>query len=309
MLDRLERTSSSTTRATTQTTWAITQTQAGDIAAYAERAYAAELADGYAAPLSDGGLGGDGRIDIYVTDLTPLSDPPPYGVTIPDNNFAVSPDSGYIEFDGTSMNADWGFAPHAVAHELFHLVQFGIWLSSQVSDYWLYEGSADWMGYRVDGYARRPTSSGPDDMTLDCRDPNGTNMCSLQDDYQNNGYSRWPFFEYLSEKYGASFIKDIFTQGQAGGGVGDRSVVGGARREGDHARGHLQRLDDRAADRRLHGHDAPDGEAAAVRRRADRSDGRHAAGADASPWTISRRATSSFSAATTTRRSPATRRR
>ena len=68
----------------------------------------------------------------------------------------MSPDSGYIEFDGTSMNADWGFAPHAVAHELFHLVQFGVWLSSQVSDYWLYEGSADWMGYRVDGYVGRP---------------------------------------------------------------------------------------------------------------------------------------------------------
>jgi hypothetical protein len=76
------------------TTWAITQTQAGDIAAYAERAYSAELADGYAAPLSDGGLGGDNRIDIYVTDLSLVSTPPPYGLTIPDNNFTVSPDTG-----------------------------------------------------------------------------------------------------------------------------------------------------------------------------------------------------------------------
>src|SRR5689334_16003871 len=49
---------------------AITQTQAGDVAALAERAYAAELADGYAAPISDGALGGDSRIDIYVDDLS-----------------------------------------------------------------------------------------------------------------------------------------------------------------------------------------------------------------------------------------------
>ena len=197
-----------------QTASAITQTQAGDIAVDAERAYAAELADGYAAPLSDGGLGGDNRIDIYVTDL---GIPPPYGVTIPDNNFAVSPDSGYIEFDGTSVNADWGFAPHAVAHELFHLVQFGIWLSPNVADYWLYEGSADWMGYRVDGYTG-DFELGPDDMALDCRDPLGTNMCSLWDDYENNGYSRWPFFEYLSETYGASFLSNVLAQGQAGAG-------------------------------------------------------------------------------------------
>src|SRR4051812_45883358 len=50
--------------------YAITQTTAGDIATLAERAYAAELADGFPAPVSDGLLGGDGRIDIYVDDLT-----------------------------------------------------------------------------------------------------------------------------------------------------------------------------------------------------------------------------------------------
>src|SRR6476620_5129696 len=52
------------------TAFKITQTQAGDVAALAERAYTAELADGYAAPLSDGVLGGDSRTDIYVGDLT-----------------------------------------------------------------------------------------------------------------------------------------------------------------------------------------------------------------------------------------------
>src|SRR5438128_7422809 len=48
------------------TTDAITATQAGDLAGWAERAYTAELADGYPTPPSDGALGGDSRIDIYV---------------------------------------------------------------------------------------------------------------------------------------------------------------------------------------------------------------------------------------------------
>src|SRR5438445_13273025 len=49
-----------------QTAFAITQTQAGDVAALAERAYAAGLADGYAAPLS---AGARGRAPHHDTDL------------------------------------------------------------------------------------------------------------------------------------------------------------------------------------------------------------------------------------------------
>src|SRR5947209_16183124 len=63
-------------------TFAITQTTAGDIATFAERAYTAELADGYPAPPSDGGLGGDNRLDIYVADLSQLK---ALGLTVPDN--------------------------------------------------------------------------------------------------------------------------------------------------------------------------------------------------------------------------------
>jgi hypothetical protein len=63
-------------------------------------------------------------------------------------------------------------------------------------------------------------------MSLDCRDPIGfngaidmnppSNKCDLSADYLGNGDSRWPFFEYLSEKYGAGFAKDVFTLGLAG---------------------------------------------------------------------------------------------
>src|SRR5579864_5373476 len=45
-----------------------TETRAGDVAAYAERAYALEASWGYPMPLDDG----DGHIDIYLTDLSAM---------------------------------------------------------------------------------------------------------------------------------------------------------------------------------------------------------------------------------------------
>jgi hypothetical protein len=100
--------------------FAITQTTAGDIAALAERAYAAETADGYAAPPSDGGLGGDNRLDIYVVDPGIQGI---LGVTVPDNPGAPST-SSYILLNGT-LPTD-AFSQHTIAHELFHTIQLGI---------------------------------------------------------------------------------------------------------------------------------------------------------------------------------------
>src|SRR4029077_12708004 len=33
------------------------------------------------------------------------------------------------------------------------------------------------------------------------------------DVYETNGYSRWTFFEYLSERYGGTIVKDVFARG------------------------------------------------------------------------------------------------
>ncbi len=49
--------------------FSMTTARAGDIGALAEEALAAELADGYPMPPSDGVSGGDGRMDIYVQSL------------------------------------------------------------------------------------------------------------------------------------------------------------------------------------------------------------------------------------------------
>ena len=201
------------------TTWAITQTQAGDIAARAERALEAEMGDGYPRPLSDVLVDGNDKIDIYVEDLSTFTNVAGFSKWDFDNPTT----SGFIELAGNLQEA--AFTQHVIAHELFHLVQFSIWLPSRLSDYWLLEASAEWMGFRVNGYPAPGTDVVPMDMALDCRDPIGaspgpppvdSNMCDLSDDYLGNGYSRWPFFEYLIENYGPSFIRDIFAQGFAG---------------------------------------------------------------------------------------------
>jgi hypothetical protein len=194
-------------------TFAITQTTAGDIAAVAERAYTAELADGFPAPLDDSLFSSDARTDIYVADLSAVS---ALGLTIPDNPGGLT-SSAYIVLDGSTPEV--AFSQHVIAHEFFHTLQLATWQPANLSDYWLLEGSAEWVGYRVDGYDTSFGGGaffGPADMSLDCRDPLGTNMCDLSSDYANNGYSRWPFFEYVVEKYGTAFVQDVFARGAAG---------------------------------------------------------------------------------------------
>ena len=47
-------------------------------------------------------------------------------------------------------------------------------------------------------------------MSLDCDSP----ACG-PDGYEAYGYSRWTFFEYMSDRFGVGFVKDIL--GQAAG--------------------------------------------------------------------------------------------
>lgn len=193
-----------------------TQATAGSVGATAERAYSAELADGYAAPLPDATLGGDSRIDIYIADLSSFE---ALGISIPDAGGPQS--SGYIMLDGRTP--DQAFAAHTIAHELFHLIQFGLWASGGFSDGWLYESTAEWMGYRATGYdISGGLELGPPEMSLDCSDPRGLAGCDPSDPYANGGYSRWGFFEYLSEKLGPSFVQSVFAQA-----AGSRTGIGG----------------------------------------------------------------------------------
>lgn len=173
----------------------IVQQQAGDLAANAERAYATIVgAWGYPAPLDDG----DGKVDIWVQNLSPSST----GVVA-----YVDPDAPLANFSTSWMAIDPSVvtSQHVVAHELLHVLQVGTWIPA---DGWLLEGSAEWGGFAVNGYAGTAGSIGAPDMSLDC----DSDSCG-DDGYETGGYSRWPFFQYLSERFGNAFVRDVFAKG------------------------------------------------------------------------------------------------
>jgi hypothetical protein len=98
-----------------------------------------------------------------------------------------------------------------IAHELMHLIQYSQWITA---DAWLLEGTAEWAGFNVSGYSPFGGSIldtvGAPDMSLDC----DSDACG-NDYYETGGYSRWPFFEYLSDRFGIGVVKDVFARGAA----------------------------------------------------------------------------------------------
>jgi len=201
---------------------AITETQAGDILGYAEDAYAAEIGTyGFPAPPSDGVLGGDSRIDIYVTDED-SSATGTLGVTWPDGG----PPSTTASIN---IDAPAGISPATVAHEFFHVIQLGIWLPANPTEYWLLEETAEWMSAKVNLYPESFVADlGPTDMALDCKDAIGTNKCDLKDGYANGGYSRWPFWQSVTQLYGHGFVKEVFQHGAANPGETGVAALEGA---------------------------------------------------------------------------------
>jgi hypothetical protein len=179
----------------------VTDQTAADTANIAENAYTAVTQTyGYPPPMDDG----DGKIDVWIgstgsADIT--------GFAFPD--LLSNQTSGYILLDSsTGLNA------HTIAHELFHLVQFGLWLPT---DGWLLESTAEWTGFRFEGFPDNISGSlAAPDMSLDCIGDKCGN-----DDYERGGYSRWSFFEYLSERFGSTIVKDVLDRGAA---LGDPTV-------------------------------------------------------------------------------------
>jgi hypothetical protein len=103
-----------------------------------------------------------------------------------------------------------------IAHELFHLIQFARFIPD---DGWLMESTAEWMGFRFEGFPLGIDSSlAAPDLSLDCIGDKCGN-----DVYETNGYSRWSFFEYLNERYGSTIVADVFNRGAA---LGDPTIPG-----------------------------------------------------------------------------------
>ena len=191
---------------------AITETQAGDVLGWAEKAYAAEVGTyGFPAPPSDGVLGGDGRIDIYVVDMYVSGPSAVMAETFPDNPPPQASTSASIDVDAVA-----GLTPEVIAHQVFNVIQLGMWQPASTTENWLLEESAEWMAAKVNAYdAAFVADLGPSDMALDCKDPIGTNKCDLVDSEANLAYTRWPFWESVTQKFGILFVKEVFADGAA----------------------------------------------------------------------------------------------
>jgi hypothetical protein len=170
----------------------ITAQTAGDIGQIAERAYSTLTASyGYPVPLDDG----DAKVDIYVLDLGPAL----LGRATPEGSGNQLP--GYIE-----LSYAGGLNDHVIAHELFHLIQFAIFIPD---DGWLLESTAEWMGFRFEGFPLGiDLSLAAPDLSLDCIG----DKCG-DSNYEIGGYSRWSFFEYLRQRYGSTIVADVFNRG------------------------------------------------------------------------------------------------
>jgi hypothetical protein len=193
----------------------IVHQDAGDLAALLERSYTLFMTElGYPAPLDDG----DGRIDVFVVDLSTVA---ALGAALSDNIAALQA-SGYLYIDDGSVQS-----AETVAHELFHLIQIGQW---QPMDKFVMEGTAEWAGFRfvnfplaVDVGDDEPVplseTLGAPDMSLTCRGF----ACGFSG-YENGGYSRWHFYQYLTERFGGQPVKELFAKAKA---LNDATLLGG----------------------------------------------------------------------------------
>ena len=114
-----------------------------------------------------------------------------------------------------------GGAAAAEAHwagaAAFHgstLALWGVWQE------WFSLGTAEWAGLTSAGFPEFASMLDKPDISLDCYDA----PCD-EDLFFYNGQARWPFFQYLTDRFGDDAVRDVWTQvaaraGMAADGVG-----------------------------------------------------------------------------------------
>jgi hypothetical protein len=135
--------------------WAITdlaaQAMAASVLAEAEKVRAFENGTlGWRPPPSDGGAGGDNRVDIYLQDLGAQR---LFGFAATDPNQNSRSQSSYLVIDNDFAPAQYNGEPSdkslrlTLAHEYGHVLQYGY---DVTGDGWHYEASAVWLEHRMD---------------------------------------------------------------------------------------------------------------------------------------------------------------
>jgi hypothetical protein len=193
-----------------------TETQAGDIGAYAEQAYSLYMSWGYAPPVDDG----DGHVDIYVLDL---SGPPSQRSIAFYEGAGPGPSTGYFEIAPTAQLEGFAtkdnFSPEqeaqqVVAQNVFYMFEFAAWSPTTQSDYWLIEGGSSWASYSSLGFPAAVV--GNPDIALNCRDDLVAHQMCVPDVYSDGGFARWAFFNLLATRYGNAFLSTALANGGSG---------------------------------------------------------------------------------------------
>ena len=166
------------------------QPQAGGVLAAAEASYALWVVKrGFPAPVDDG----DGKMDLYVYDTDPA--------------IAVFAADG----PGPGPVAGWAVLSAAAASEAhwagaaaFHASTLAMWGAWQE---WFSLGTAEWAGLTAAGFPEFASLLDKPDISLDCYDA----PCD-EDLFFYNGQARWPFFQYLTDRFGDDVVRDVWTQ-------------------------------------------------------------------------------------------------
>lgn len=199
-----------------------------EVARALEFAWYAEIEHfGWAAPPSDGDIGGDGRYDIYLLNILPsnyagytdsdrgdsiIGDNPnspgireinsAHSFIVLDNDYAE-----YEEFQIPGINL-LEYMRTTAAHEFNHAIQFGY--DSDEPDTWLWEASATWMEDEVYNNVNETVRALPSEFKA-------TDTCQLsaggiggEDEDFGHWYGMWIFMRYLSERYGDEAVRRIW---------------------------------------------------------------------------------------------------
>jgi hypothetical protein len=191
----------------------VSSADAGTLLADAETAYSYYVGQwGYPPPRDDG----DGKTDVYVFHI-------PVGPVAGPDSTTSDQTSGYVIIDPAAVNQ------YAIAHEFFHVIQFGIYQHGG----FISESSAEWAGQAVVAATggSPPPNWYPDPQTsLDCL---GSSCGDAP-----GGYRGSIFWEFLSERFGMGFVRDVYDR--------DAALAAAA---GDHQPHDLQALSDALAAR------------------------------------------------------------
>ncbi|MCB9134569.1 MAG: hypothetical protein H6636_04030 [Anaerolineales bacterium] len=172
---------------------------------------------GWAAPPSDGGVGGDARYDVYLKNIygdgtAGYTDGGYRSTTVGDNpnTPVIENDASYSyitidnDFREDQTLGAYELMQVTAAHEFNHAIQFG-YDGNEPAD-WLWEASATWMEDMV----YDDINDGVYYLDAVFGDPGACQIAEESRGGDYHWYGMWIFIQYISEQYGPEVIRTIW---------------------------------------------------------------------------------------------------